>query len=289
MRTIFLISLFLIGSIQTSFAGGPWPQPKGKGYFKLSEWWTVFDQHYTDQGRIDPNVTTGLYNTTFYGEYGLSKRVTAIVNAPLLSRNYMNNLRSGTTNEVIVEGEAINAIGDIDLGFRYGLSKSGAAIPLALSLTLGLPTGKTNAGTQGNLQTGDGEFNQILLLEAGHSFQIGKVASYLSAYAGVNNRSNDFSEELRYGLEWGLGLAQQKLWLNAKLNVVSSFKNGATAETTTSTSLFANNAEFSSIALEASYYLTKRVGVSVSAAGAFSGSVIAAAPAYSVGVFYDLK
>ena len=115
-------------------AGGPWPQKKGNGYFKLSEWWIVFDQHYSGQGQIDPNVTTGIFNTSFYGEFGITDRFTTTVNAPLLSRNYMNNLRSATTEEIIAPGEAINRFGDVDLGFKYGLNKQGSSVPIALSL-----------------------------------------------------------------------------------------------------------------------------------------------------------
>ena len=281
-----IIALFIASTLT---AGGPWPQPKGKGYFKLSEWWTVFDQHFTDAGLKDPNVTTGIFNTSFYGAYGVTDRFTVILNGPLLSRNYMNNLRSGTTEEIIVEGEAINTIGDFDLGLQYGLRKPGVQVPVSLTLVLGLPTGNPSGGTQGNLQTGDGEFNQMLQLDAGSGFSVGKLPAYVSAYVGFNNRTNDFSEEFRYGVELGVGLFNKKLWLATKLNTVESLKNGATAETVTSTSLFANNTEFMSLSIEANYYVTKRLGLSVSAAGALRGEIIAAAPSYSVGVFYDLS
>ncbi|MFT6938366.1 MAG: hypothetical protein ACJA1N_002673, partial [Saprospiraceae bacterium] len=65
-------------------------------------------------------------------------------------------------------------------------------------------------------------------------------------------------------------------------------KNGETAATITSTSVFANNTEYTSFSLEAAYYVSKRVGFSASFAGAFRGEIIAAAPTYSVGIFYDL-
>lgn len=286
------ILLFAITILFTSLvqAGGPWPQPKGKGYFKLSEWWVVFNQHYTDAGLIDPNITTGVFNTTLYAEYGLTDRLTGILNAPLLSRNYMNNLVSATTNEIIIEGEAVNSIGDIDVGVKYGLTKPGSKIPISATLLLGLPTGKPVAGKLDNLQTGDGEFNQILQIDAGTGFKLNeKTNSYVSAYAGINNRSNGFSEEFRYGIEYGVGFMNSKLWLIGRLNGVESFKNGDTAETTTSTSIFANNAEFTSASIEAAYYITKNIGFSANYATAFRGEIIAVAPFYSVDVFFDLK
>ncbi|MGH1434134.1 MAG: hypothetical protein ACRBG0_06705 [Lewinella sp.] len=290
MRYSLLLFTLLTLSTTMLHAGGPWPQAPGKAYLKLSEWWTVFDQHYTDAGLLDPNVTTGIFNTTFYAEYGITDRFTTIINAPLFSRNYVNNLRSTTTGELIQSGDAVNSLGDIDLGIKYGLTKPGSKFPVAATLILGLPTGRSVAGIQNNLQTGDGEFNQILQIETGTSFQLGKkVNSYASVYLGVNNRSNGFSEELRYGVEWGLGLMDQRLWFIGRLNSVESFKNGETAATVTSTSIFANNTEFSGVALEVAYYLKGRWGISASVAGAFRGEIIAAAPAYSVGIFYDLN
>jgi hypothetical protein len=289
VKSIFITILFSITSFTSLIAGGPWPQQKGVGYFKLSEWWTVFDQHYTDRGLIDPNVTTGVFNTSIYAEYGLTNRFTLIANAPILSRNYMNNLRSGTTNEIIVAGDALNSFGDLDIGFKYGLTKSEARIPIAASVILGLPTGKSSGGRDGNLQTGDGEFNQMIQIDAGLGFKIGSVPAYSSGFIGFNNRTNGFSEEIRYGLELGLGLVKSKLWINIKLSAVESLKNGLTAETVTSTSIFANNTEFTSIGLEANYYLTNRFGFSAGYATAVKGEIIAAAPSYSIGIFYDMK
>ena len=235
----------------------------------------------------DPNLTTGVFNTAIYAEYGLTDRLTTVVNVPFLSRNYMNNLRSATTNEIIVNGEAINTIGDIDLGLKFGLTKG--RIPIALTLTLGIPTGETGAGSLNALQTGDGEFNQMLQLDAGGGFNLGKLSAYLSGFVGVNNRTNGYSEELRLGLELGVGIFNQRLWLSGRLNIVESFKNGDTAETVTSTSLFANNSEFTTLGIEGNLYVTKNIGISAGVAGALRGEIIAAAPSYTVGIFYDMN
>ncbi len=279
--------LFFVGSVN---AGGPWPQAKGIGFFKVSEWWIVFDKHFTDTGLTDPNITTGIFNTFVYGEYGITNRLTGIVSAPLFSRNYMNNLVSETTQEVLVKGDAVNSIGDVDLGIKYGLTKPGSKIPVSASLILGLPTGKAVAGELNNLQTGDGEFNQMLQLDAGMGFSLGKhVSSYASVYTAYNNRTKDFSDEFRFGAEYGLGLFKQRLWLTARLNVVESLRNGSKREEVTSTSIFANNTEYTSIGFEASFYVTRKIGISAGMAGASRGELIAAAPSYSIGVFYDMS
>ncbi len=292
MKKIICIPFCFFLFISLAKAGGPWPQFKGKAYIKLSEWWLTFDQHYTSTGGIDPNITTGIFNTSIYAEYGFTNKLTGIIYAPLLSRNYMNNQVSATTQEILIKGEAVNFFGDIDLGVKYGLTKKGAKVPISASLILGLPTGKSSAGSSGQLQTGDGEFNQLIQIDAGTGFQLGKkkkVNSYVSAYLGFNNRTKKYSEEFRYGFEFGSGFFKNKLWLVGKVNAIESFKNGATAEDITSTSIFSNNSEYISYSLEAAYYFTKKVGMSLSYASAFRGEIIAAAPSYSVGVFLDLS
>lgn len=281
------ITLLLISF--SSMAGGPWTQKKGIGYFKLSEYWLIFDQHYTDLGKIDPNVTTGIFNTSIYGEYGITDRFTTTLFFPIFSRNYTNNIVSKATGATIVEGDAFNSIGDSDLGLKYSLTKPGAKYPVAASLVLGIPLGNEAAGINKNLQTGDGEFNQLLNLDAGTSFSLSKnVNSYTSINLGFNNRTNNFSDEIRYGIEIGLGF-KSKFWLIGRMYGVESLRNGAVSSAITSNGVFANNAEFLSIGIEAAYYVRKRFGVSASVTGAVRGEIIAAAPAYNVGVFYDMS
>ena len=287
MKKIILSIVIIAFLGQLGFAGGPWPQKKGEGYFKLTQWWTVFDQHFTDVGLLDPNATTGIFNTSFYGEYGLTDNLTGIVYAPFFSRNYINNLVSGTTGDVLIAGDAINTIGDTDIGLKYGFK---TRIPLAATITFGLPLGTSVGGEQNNLQTGDGEFNQMLQLESGFGLDLtDKISFYSSALAGVNNRTKGFSDEFRYSLEAGFGFNNKKLWLISRLVGIESFKNGTASGEVTSTSLFANNSEHTSLLFEAAYYISKKVGVSASYGTALRGEIIAAAPAYSVGVFLDLS
>lgn len=288
MKNIFSLLLFVFIT-SNLFAGGPWTQGKGKGYYKFSEWWLVYNQHYTDTGELDPNITSGIFNTSIYAEHGLSDRLTAIVYAPIFSRNYYNNQISSTTNDVIIRGESINTVGDFDVSLKYGLTQPGAKFPIAATVTFGLPLGTTGKGELGILQTGDGEFNQMLQIDAGTGFQLGFTSAYVSTNVGINNRTKGFSEEFRYGLELGAGLLNQKLWLITRLAGVESFRNGGSTDPQTSTSIFANNSEYTSIGFEAAYYLTNRIGVSASIASAFRGRIIAAAPSYSIGVYYDFS
>lgn len=283
------ILFVLLFSFSVMNAGGGWPQPKGKTYLKLSEWWTIGDQHFTDLGELDPNVTLGIFNTNLYVEHGITNRLTGIVYFPLFSRSYNNNLVSRTTGEVIAPGDAINSIGDADIILKYGLTGQNSKVAISSSLLFGLPLGNDQGGIQQNLQTGDGEFNQMLRIDAGMGLiSKSNVGLYSNAYVGYNNRTKGFSDEFRFGLEVGLGLNNYKWLFVTRLDVLESLQNGSLPSDVTSTSIFANNTEFVSAGFEINYKVGSKWGVSAGYASALSGKIIVASPSYSVGVFVEL-
>ncbi len=285
-KIILSISLAVLFSANTT---AQWSKGKNKGYYKLSAWYLKSDQHYTDTGAIDPNVTRTQFNTNLYAEYGLTNTIDIIGYVPFFSRTAQNNQVSGTNNTTIQKGEAFNSIGDIDLGARYAFLKKGNWAA-DVKLLFGLPTGDNNGGSDGSFQTGDGEFNQLLTTSLGYSGLFKDIPFYAKTYIGINNRSKGFSDEFRFGLEGGLNFLDKKLWIISRLNIVKSFKNGSlNAQTNVQGSIFANNVEYTSYGLEAAYYLTKKIGISASVDSAFSGRIIAANPSFSGGIFLDIK
>ena len=286
IKLVHILPFFALLLCNTLLAGGGWPQEKGHGYFKLGQWWLISDQHYTDVGKLDPNITIGLFNTYAYGEYGLTDRLTGLVYFPFFSRSYFNNTVSGTTGEVLVPGDAINGLGDTDIGLKYGLITRG---PVAVSATLmlGLPLGISDAGKTTAIQTGDGEFNQLLQIDAGRGFKIGKRAAYANAYIGFNNRTQGFSDEFRFGIESGMHLIQDKLIAILRVYGVKSLKNGNIQDLANSSSVFANNSEHISFAPEIAYQFNEKWGISAGFGGAFYGRIISARPSYTFGVFHQ--
>lgn len=285
LQPFVLLFPFLIGQ---AYAGGGWPQPRGHGFFKLSQWWVIADQHYTGTGLIDPNVTNGIFNTSFYGEYGFTDRITGVVYFPFFSRAYFNKSVSATTGEVLQAGEAINSIGDTDVSVTYGLAVNKPVV-ISATLTLGLPLGVDDGGSGQSLQTGDGEFNQMLRLDASTARTFGRVNTFYTAYAGFNNRTNGFSDELRFGMEAGGSFFNDKLLLILRLYGVRSLRNGVSGPLPANTSIFANNSEHLTFSPEIGYQLTDRVGVSATYGQALAGRIIFANPSsYSLGVFFKL-
>jgi len=282
---LFITILLFLGIQLPMLAGGGWPQPKGKGYFKLSQYWIIANQHFTNTGEIDPNGTRGSYFTNVYGEYGITDRLTGVAYWPFYARASVYEQRSATTGQVITPGDAINGVGDLDLAIKYGLTP-GKRIAASASLLLGVPLGESSGGFDGTLQTGDGEFNQILQLDAGTSFRIGNLYPYTNVFVAFNNRKNGFSDEFRYGIE--VGVEYKFIFAVLRVNGIRSFKNGENNFNTAGTSLFANNAEYLAITPEISLKISEKMGISANIGTAAWAKLIFANPTYSVGAYLKL-
>ncbi|MFZ6012021.1 MAG: hypothetical protein ACOYXT_16885 [Bacteroidota bacterium] len=278
MTIVFCFSLLPI----LAWGGGGWPQPKGKGYYKLGQNWIIASSFYSPSGDIIDIRTTSLFTTSFYGEYGITDRLTGIAYLPFFVRGTLNEIRynqSGT----IIPGDEVNAIGDVDIALKYGIIKDKPVV-LSATLSLGIPLGVTAGGRGKILQTGDGEFNQMIRFDVSHSFYPAPV--YVSFYAGFNNRTNNFSDEFRYGGEIGYTFFK-KLTTIVKLNVVESLYNGDD-QVAENNGIFSNNTEYFSPTLEIGYQLNDRWGFSASGGFAASGRNILASPNWGVGLFLKI-
>ncbi|WP_339695152.1 hypothetical protein [uncultured Roseivirga sp.] len=282
MRNIYLLIILLCLNLN-SYAGGGWPQPKGKGYFKLGYYGIVSSSYYSPNGNILDISTAGIHIANFYGEYGLTKRLTGIAYVPFFSRATLNEQKSASTGNVISEGDAVNSFGDTDLGFKYGIIVD-KPIVVSASITFGIPLGNSMGGRTEVLQTGDGEFNQILGIEASRGLNKGK--SWVSTLIAFNNRSESFSDEFRVGIELGTKLGDK--WLaNVKVLSVNSLNNGNDLETP-SNGIFSNNIEYLAITPELAYQWNDKWGVSSAIGFAASGKRVLASPSVSFGVFFNL-
>lgn len=279
---ILFAALLSIVSINGVFAQGAWNKAQGEGFFKLSEMVIVSDEFYTPEGTTQRIKTAGVYITSLYGEYGLSNKLTAVAFLPFFVRNTINeqNFAISTNNE---EGDESNSFGDVNIGLQYGIKQSGPLV-LSASLLLGLPVGETSGGRTEILQSGDGEFNQLLRLHAGYSFY--PAPFYMTGAIGFNNRTKDFSDEFHFTIEAGASI-KESLFVALKFGVLQSFNNGDAVSS--QTGIFSNNLEYVSIGPEVSYLLNEKFGLSASVFSALSGQNILAKPAFNLGVVYNLK
>lgn len=191
----------------------------------------------------------------------------------------MNEGVGAISGEVLQQGLENNSLGDIDLGLRYGLfAKNGWSVMTAV--ILGLPTGDFE--NPDLLFTGDGEFNQQVRLEAGY----GKSRWYATGYVGFNNRTESFSDEIRFEAEFGHKFWDNRLLTGVKLSGIQSLQNGN--PTGSSNGLFGNNVEFLSPQVFLAYEHKEKLGIMAQVSGATSGRNVLAAPAVAFGVYFKL-
>ncbi len=276
-RTILFLYIMLLSGV--SLAQSPWNKKKGEGFVKLAETIIVSDQFYGPDGKIQPITTTGVYISSIYGEYGLSDKITAFIYFPFFFRNTLNEQQLANSGATI-PGDESNSIGDTNIGISYGLKQDGPIV-MSASLMLGLPVGETAGGNTQLLQSGDGEFNQLLKVNIGYSFYPTPV--YLIGGAGFNNRTNNFSDELHLNGEVGLTI-KSSINIAFKIYSLSSLDNGDAAAD--QTGIFSNNTEYFAYGPELSYTHHETFGVSITYQSALSGQNILANPSYSFGIHY---
>ncbi|WP_299796617.1 hypothetical protein [uncultured Maribacter sp.] len=172
------------------------------------------NDYYTTEGRLaDQGSDFNTSGLLIYGEYGVTDRLTAVLDLPLVRLNSFS-----TT-------ETVGGVGNIQLGAKYKLLKS---FPLSLQVALDIPTNDGTNFAQSkepnafgefdviNLPVSDGEFNVWTTLAASHGFKNGKT--YASAFSSVNFRTEDFSNQFQAGVEVG-HLFFDKLYLIGKLKI----------------------------------------------------------------------
>lgn len=274
-------TLILLFVSVSCLAGGGWTKKKGRYYLKLSQYTIIANQYFNPEGnliKINPRIA--FYNTALYGEYGLTDRINVELYFPFFSRSVLNNFQK--RNGEFVEGDQVSGIGDTNLAFKYGIVQGGSTV-VSAKLTLGLPFGDASGGETGTLQTGDGEFNQMLSVDIGHSFY--PAPFYANASVGINNRTNNFSDEFRFSVEAGLTL--KKFILIGRLIGVESLMNGNTDDNANQ-GVFGNNVEYLSFMPELVYKIKENFGVTAAVGTAFSGRQVLANPSYEVGFFLDI-
>lgn len=270
----YILFLFIIISIPV-FAGG-WPQLKGGYYLKLSEWWLVSDQHFDRNGMIQPNIVEyGYYATSLYVEYGFGKRLTGLLNYPFINYTY-------TILPISMVKQSVWKTGDADIGLKYAIIFE-KPIVASGSLVFGVPLGYTESNA---LKTGDGEFNQLIRMDASGGIKLFNSIGWLNLYAGYNNRARGFADEVHYGLEAGMDISQDKLSITLRLAGIDVLGNDENAPSVNPQSLFSNYREYLSLSPEITYHINQSWGTTIGAGTALSGKNIFANPTISIGVFH---
>jgi hypothetical protein len=216
LRLILALGLGLAMTADSHAQGG-WTQPAG-GMFVKVDWSYLNASEYAmpDGERIETEAFTQ-HNINLYSEFGLSPRLTLLVQGPLL-----RSQRFATTTTA-------TGLGDLRMDLKYRLTSD--YLPVAVSIGAEMPTGdpartvEVNGipGLEQPLPTGDGEWNVWTTAAASRGWR----KTYVSAFAAANWRTSnadfDFVNLYQAGVEFGFRPADP-LWLNLKLR--AQFREG---------------------------------------------------------------
>ena len=266
-KTVFTIALlagFILQSLPT-YAGG-WTHPRGKGYFKLNEQLIRSDSYFQPSGDKVDITDQSRYTTSLYGEFGLVDRLTLVGYIPFYQR--ISEDRPGSDSKT--------GTGDWELGARIGLLTNRATV-VSLQVMAGLPLGDSFTEQEVGLFTGDGEFNQLISLQVGHS--LWPTPGYLKAEIGFNNRESDFSDELRYALEAGF-MVGERIGVSGWIRGVKALGTGD--EWTV------NDQQYVSFGPEINFYITSNAGITAGVTKYTGAHNLLNAPAWDIGIFLKL-
>jgi hypothetical protein len=269
---LIILIAFLIFSVKL-FAGA-WTQKIYKGYFQLSTQLVSADKAYDSEGKkySIPNFSDITIN--FYGEYGLTNDFSVLMNLPFYRILKFDGFPQ---DEKRVSKTGIS---DSHLGLKIKLAEFSQNV-LSVSALLGIPLGKRDE--KNGLWTGSEEWNQILMVNFGRSFY--PLNFYTSSSIGFNNRTNGFSDEIRYSFEGGYFVVKNKLLLILRLAGIASLKNGSLNNAGGVAGLYSNNQNFLAYGPEVHYSINESIGVIAKFESAAMVKNAPSAIAYSIGIF----
>lgn len=276
----FISATFLTVALiwcSTSAHAGGWTQPKGKGYFKLSQQIVRAESLFAPNGSKTEIPKVSGNTTSLYGEFGLLDRVTLVGYMP-----FYTNFSVDDEEFVRLMLDSTSGVGDWDVGVRIGILTDGPTV-VSIQVLAGLPLG--DSGNDFVLWTGDGEFNQLLSLQVGHSLY--PAPGYLKGEIGYNNRQGDddpnenYSDEFRYSLEAGYTVAERlgvTVWLRG-IEVLGKADDEFRSR---------YEIEYLSFGPQLDFYVTPNAGVTASMSTFTRAHSMLDAPTWEFGVFLKL-
>jgi len=213
--SIFVSLLCLLTAWGARAWAGAWPMKKGGMYNRIAFNYYESDRLYDKSGDSRPMPNGGRFydrNLSWYGEYGLTGRLT------LISTIYYKWL---SYHDRYIHDRS-QGVGDLEIGARYNL----IAKPLVLSIQ-GLVKYGELYGSE-DPEIGDGQNDYEVRLLAGKS--LWPFPGYAGLEVGYRFRSGSPSDEVRYLAEVGMNFTT-RLYGRVKLDGVWGVGNAASHST----------------------------------------------------------
>ncbi len=280
-RTVVLTGLLLLLSAPLCDAG--WTRKKGEGFFKLGLQMIRAKNFYEPNGNRTPITPLGDYTASLYAEYGIERWFTVTGYIPFYHSATLDRVVGRPSGTEYFSGDRASGFADPDIGVRIALVQNSPTV-LSAGISFGIPVGDFRQPN--GLLSGDGEFNQRVTAEVGHSFY--PLPMYAAGRIGFNNRTRGFSDEFLYSLQ--VGYTFEKVFtLSGSLRGVESLKNGDHLVIGGNNGLYANNQSYLEYGGELIYTVGDAYGLSVGFYSVAYGRNVLSAPKVTAGISYILR
>lgn len=279
-----LLGLGFFGLTELSLAQSGWTKAKSEGFYQLSFNRFSSSDYFTLEGdQLETNKFTQ-NSLVFYGEYGLTDKLTVIANWPLQVWNGFSST------------ETVSGLGDLRLEFKQALLKK--YLPLSISIAPEIPLGRANHFANStlndfesiNLPSGDGEFNVWTTLAT--SFSLAEVPLYGNLYGAYNFRTEyqdvSFTDQFGLGIELGYKIADL-VWINGRINALAPVEDVLVA----TDFVRGDGTAYTSYSFGAAVPIYKKFNLSLNyrnyADFVIERKNLYSAGTFSIGVFYEIK
>ena len=245
---LLFIHLFYFGKSQMLGQSG-WTRNKGGIYAKVGFYTLNGSNYYNTEGVKSTSRDFHQQALTFYGEYGITKNITTILNFPYLKwQGYADDKRAV-------------GVGNPQVEFKFALLRKvpvvsltlGAELPIAKQTNYSVARKPDDFGVVNriNLPTGYPDFNYWGTLAVSSGFW--KGLGWASAYGQYIVRGKDFNNQAKLGVELGYKWTP-KFWTNARL---VGWYQAQSKSTVRSSIVNGQGTEYTSLGIGAAYEVVK--------------------------------
>ena len=211
---LWALCAVVLGAALPSHAhAGAWTQKEGGIYNRFAVNYAVITEAFDASGTRVPSANNGEFtewNVTYYGERGVTDRLTLVGSLPLKFLEERSDTPSGTRTL------RNTGLGDLDLGVRYRLLAEPTVVSVSVLGKLPYLYDENRASA-----TGNGQFDAEARLLVGRSLY---PFGYGGIEVGYRYRAEEPSDEYRYLIEYG-GRITPTLYARTKLDGTKSVKN----------------------------------------------------------------
>lgn len=237
MKKLLLLTMFYIAH-ETTFAQSGWTRKANSFYAKFGYAYSAGDKYFDADGKLIAGANNFTqHSLNFYGEYGATNNITAILNFPVYKIQNFDGYSSA------------RGVGNPQIELKFAVIKKfpiisfsvGAELPLSDQRNFSVSQNINSLGffDRINLPTGYPDFHYWETLAVSSS--LGNLPGWISFHGRFVERTQGYSNQFNYGLEVGYKFTKN-FWINARITTQNqigksfgsaSFLNGQDTEFTT--------------------------------------------------------